>query len=108
MTSASHDAHRLILLSAARGLVKDAMSSRASMPENAPERQFFLGVEAAAQEVIHPELAASRVPDWLDHQPPLFRDGYTRTSFMIRQAKAAADAPMHLALPEPPATPAPR
>jgi hypothetical protein len=42
-----------IALKAVRGLVKAASDQRASLSANASERQFYLGVEAAAEELLH-------------------------------------------------------
>jgi hypothetical protein len=86
---------------AIRGLVEAAESERRMLVESAPERQFYLGVEAAAQEVLHPELGASRADDWLDREAPAFCDGYLRTSHLIVTAAMADEPPPRIALPRP-------
>jgi hypothetical protein len=68
------------------------------------ERQFYLGVEAAAEQVLQPQLEASRDTGWLDRQPAAFRDGYLRASTMLASAETAPEPPLRLPLPEcPPA-----
>ncbi len=99
MTFSSYDAQRPIQLAAVRGLIEEARSERALRPENSPERQFYLGVDAAAKEVLHPELS-TRNPDWLDREKPAFR-GYLRTSVLIATATMAADLSVRLALASP-------
>lgn len=66
MTPPLADPQRPIVLSAVRGLIADARSERARLAARSPERQFYLAVEAAAQEVLHPELAEARAPHWLE------------------------------------------
>ncbi|MEX1009310.1 MAG: hypothetical protein WD271_15935 [Acidimicrobiia bacterium] len=91
---------RAILLVAVRGLVAEARSERSLLSASSPERQFYLGVEAAAEEVLHLELGSSRGMDWLDRQPSAFRDGYLRTSTLLANATTAADPPFRLPLPD--------
>lgn len=94
------DLQRPILLTSVRGLVEAARSRRAMLPENSFERSFYLGVDAAAQEVLHPELGMSRAANWLDAETPAFREGYLRTANMLAAAKTAEEPPMRLSLPE--------
>ena len=98
--SATGGSARAILLHAVRALVADARSERAALSADSPERQFYLGVEAAAEQVLHPQLGASRATSWFDRQPSAFRDGYLRTSAALATAATAADPPIHLPLPE--------
>jgi hypothetical protein len=49
-------AARVMLLQAVRGLVAEARAARSVLTAGAPERQFYLGVEAAAEEVLHSQL----------------------------------------------------
>ena len=86
MTSSVHSQPRPILVNAARALIAAAQSERAWRPVHAPERQFYLGVEAAALEVLHPELGAARTAEWLDREAPAYREGYLRTSALIMAA----------------------
>jgi hypothetical protein len=100
-------AQRPILLNAVRGLVDAARSERASMRPRAANRPFYLDVEAAAEEVLHPELAMSRGDDWLDHEPAAFREGYQRTRTLLTAARTAPEPPLRLPLPEPRSSPPP-
>jgi hypothetical protein len=93
-------AARVMLLQAVRGLVAEARAARSVLTAGAPERQFYLGVEAAAEEVLHPQLAASREEQWLDRQPSAFRDGYVRTATLLVQASTWAEPPLRLPLPD--------
>ena len=101
MSASDYDYKRPSLLAAARGLIEAARSERRILPAHSAERQFYLGVDAAAQEVLHPELASSRADDWLDLERPAFRDGYLRTSTLIATAATSDDPPSHIALPSP-------
>jgi hypothetical protein len=92
---------RPILLGAVRRLVEAARSARSHMAAVSHERQFYLGVEAAAGKVLHPEVGVSRAPDWLDRETPEFREGFLRTSTMLAAARTAAEPPMRLPLPDP-------
>jgi hypothetical protein len=92
---------RPILVRAVRDLVAAARSERALVPLDSEARQFYLGVEAAAEEVLHPELGVSRGESWLDHQRPSFRDGYLKTSTRLTTAKTAAEPPLQVPLPRP-------
>jgi hypothetical protein len=91
---------RAILLHAVRALVAEARSERSTLSMDSPERQFYLGVEAAADEVLQPQLAASREAGWLDRHPAAYRDGYLRTSTALASAAVAAEPPLRIALPD--------
>lgn len=102
MTLPASSYQRPILLRAVRDLIYAARSERALLTQSSPQRRFFLGVEAAAQEVLHPELGSARAPAWLDREAPAFREGYLRTAALLAAAKTAAEPPMRIPLPEPP------
>jgi hypothetical protein len=89
------------MLAAIRGLVEAAKSERRLLAEESPKRQFYLGVAAAGEEVLHPELALSKADDWLRREAPEFRDGYLRTSVLIARAATAGEPPLRLPLPSP-------
>lgn len=93
--------HRAILMSAVRDMIRRARETRADLSARAPERQFFLGVEAAASEVLTPELSVSRKEGWLDLESAEFREGYLRAATVLATAQAAPEPPLHLRLPEP-------
>lgn len=99
MTSAGQTYHRTVLRQAILELLDAARSQRAAMSASAPERHFYLGVEAAAEEFLHPELAMSRGPRWLDLETPAFRSGYLKTSSRVARAMTATEPPLRLALP---------
>lgn len=102
MSTAAHGSQRLILLRAVRGLIDAARSERALLAASSPQRHFYLGVEAAAEEALHPELASARAPGWLDRESPAFREGYLQASTMLGIAASAPEPPLKLALPHPP------
>ncbi len=93
---------RPILLRAVRDLIHAARSERALLTQSSPERQFYLGVEAGAQEVLYPELGAARAPAWPDGEAPAFREGYLRASALLASARTAAEPPLRIPLPEAP------
>ncbi len=95
-------ARRAMLLPQVRRLVEAARSERALLPASSPERQFYLGVEAAAEGMLHPELGASRSAESLDRDPSAFREGYLRASELLAWAATAPEPPQRLPLPEPP------
>jgi hypothetical protein len=92
---------RPILLSAARGLVATARVVRGRLSATDSARHFYLGVEAAADEVLHPQLRVARAEDWLDHEPPPFRDGYLKTSILLADASVSDTPPLQIVMPEP-------
>ena len=94
-------AQRGILVGAARRVVAAARAERAVMPQDDVEREFYLGVEAAAEGVIHPELEMTRSPSWVERQTPEFREGYVRMTTMLATARCAAAPPFQLRLPDP-------
>jgi hypothetical protein len=101
MKAEDRETRRIVVLGAARNLMHAATSRRSTLPEKAPERQFFLGVEAAAREIVHPELQVSRQEHWLARETSEFREGYTRTSTMIAMAETSLQSPRSFQLPEP-------
>ena len=101
MPSAAHDTQRPVLLQAVRALVAEARAERALLPFDAPERRFFLGVEAAADEVVHPELGHARPDGWPRREPTEFQEGYLQTSNLVAAALTAPEPPLRFALPRP-------
>jgi hypothetical protein len=92
---------RAILLPAVRDLTRRARTARAALPADSPQRQFYLGVESAAAEIIRPELSVSRSGDWLSRESPEFGSGYLMTSTIISDAMSADVPPPRLYLPDP-------
>ena len=100
MTTSPHDYRRPMLLSAVRELITRARSERATMPQSSPERTFYLGVEAAAEEILHPELGCARDERWLEREAPAFRAGYLETKSLLGAAMTSDEPPQHLLLPD--------
>jgi hypothetical protein len=82
-------------------LVTDVRSRRAHMTMHDPDREFYLGVEAAAEQTIHPELESARSAEWLDRQTPEFRDGYQRALTNIAMVSTLPELPLRIRVPEP-------
>jgi hypothetical protein len=93
---------RVILLPALRQLVNAARSERGRLPLESTERIFYLGVEAAAQGILHPETLVGRTEDWLAHETSAFREGYAAMLAEITAVVTTGNVPIQLALPEPP------
>jgi len=89
-----------MLLSAVRELVTRARCERATMQQSSPERMFYLGVEAAAEEVLHPGLGCARDESWPDREAPPFRAGYLETKALLGAAMTSDEPPLHLLLPD--------
>jgi hypothetical protein len=99
--SALHGPQRPIALEAVRGLITAARAERANLSVHSPERQFYLGVEAAAEEILHPELASARSEEWLDRETSAFREGYLQTADLLAITMTAPEPPFRLPLPNP-------
>lgn len=99
MTLMPVDPQRAIIVNSVRGLIADARAERALLRADSPERQFYLGVDAAAEEILHPELRDARAANWLDGETPAFREGYLRTSILLSTAITSEEPPLHLRLP---------
>lgn len=93
---------RVILLPALREVVKATVSERGRLPLESRERQFYLGVEAAAQGILRPETLAGRSEDWLAHESSEFREGYLAMQAEITAVVATGNVPMRLTVPQPP------
>jgi hypothetical protein len=93
-------AHRAILVSPLRELIEAARSERGRLPLDSTEREFSLGVDAAASGLLHPETLAGRAEDWLEHESHAFRDGYLNTVAEITAAVSSGRIPLRLELPK--------
>jgi hypothetical protein len=89
------------LVGVARRLAADARSARAELDLHHRDREFFLGVEAAADEVVRPELGATRGDDWPGSRAPAFREGYLKAHAALAAVMAADQLPARLMLPLP-------
>ncbi len=92
---------RTILIDSLHRLSREAVAERAKLPLAAPERQFYLGVEAAAEALIRSEVFAAKPADWLEREPPPFREGFLTTSGLIAGALSSPAFPAGLPLPSP-------
>jgi hypothetical protein len=99
MSQRPYDDRRALEVRRARDLIAAARAERAAMSIAAPERDFYLGVEAAAAVVLRPE-AAARDDQWLARESPGFRDGYLKTQHLLTLA-TGEPAATSLSLPEP-------
>lgn len=91
---------RLLLTQASQDLLDRARRERGTLPAGSRERRFLLGVDAAASEVIHPELTKARSDDWLSREDAEFRDGYLKTAATIASARASHQFPTSMRLPQ--------
>ena len=98
MTDATTD---LILRDHARTLAERARQERARLALSSPERAFLLGVGAAAEEVLHPELGAAHDDEWLQREEPAFREGYLKTAAAISVARRQTVGAGGIPLPHP-------
>jgi hypothetical protein len=92
---------RSILIDSLQRLSAEARVERAKLPFESAERQFYMGVEAAADALIHPEVFVTKPASWLDHEAPSFRNGYLTTSALIAGAISSPALPRRLPLPSP-------
>jgi hypothetical protein len=92
---------RTILIDSLHTLSGAARAERAKLPFDATDRQFYLGVEAAADALIHPEVFVTKPADWLDQETPSFRQGFLTTSGLIAGAISSPVLPARLPLPSP-------
>ena len=98
--SSSSQIQRPVLMNAVRELIRAARSERSRFAMAAPEREFYLGVEAAAEEVLRPELASARASDWPQRETAEFRAGYLRATASLAAAMSAPEPPLRLRLPD--------
>jgi hypothetical protein len=63
------------------------------------EREFYAGVDAAAQGQLHPEVLVARRENWLDYESHLFAEGYLTMTSDIAATVCGTDVPVHLTLP---------
>ena len=90
---------RAMLAPMLRQFIDAAGSERRQLAIDDPKRQFYLGVEAAAQGVLHPEVGAHRGSDWLEREKPEYRDGYLTALADLTTAISAETPPVALPLP---------
>jgi hypothetical protein len=95
------NAERPVFVRSLRTLMNEARMARAMLPMESSERDFYLGVEAAARDALRPDGAEARASGWLDREARAFREGYLITSTSIAKAATARAIPIHVALPVP-------
>lgn len=93
---------RPVLVAAVERLIEAARRERAVLDMDHPDRDFYLGVEAAATEVLKPQLGVTRTEEWLATQTPAFRSGYLTEQAQLSVARTLDDPPHALRLPTPP------
>ena len=82
-------------------LAAAARAERTLLSGSSREWQFYLGVEAAANGVLHPERYAALDDDWLSRETESFREGFLAAQASLSVAISAPTPPTHLALPRP-------
>ena len=95
-----NETDRLMLRNAARQLIDAARRERGRLAADDDERDFYLGVDAAAMEVLRPEARATRRNGWLDREPAAFREGYVRTRALLVGAQRPGAVPARVRLPQ--------
>ena len=73
-------------LAALQALADLARSKQAVMSWFALERAYYRGVEAAAEQVLHPEVASVQSVGWLDRHNLAFISGYVETIALLEPA----------------------
>jgi hypothetical protein len=82
----AHDDESPIDPDALQALADLARLKRATMSWFAPQRAYYRGVEAAAEQVLRPEVASVRYVGWLDRYNPAFISGYLETIALLAPA----------------------
>jgi hypothetical protein len=63
-----------------RAMIDEARAERAALSFFSPERAYYVGVETAAEQVLHPDVEATSGVPWLDRVHPYFIAGYVETT----------------------------
>jgi hypothetical protein len=64
-------------------LIDWARTERAHVGLLSLDRAYYLGIEVAAEQVLHPDVEAIRSVGWLDRCNPAFVSGYMETVAML-------------------------
>ena len=64
-------------------LIDRARAERATRSRLSPEHAYYLGVEIAAEQVLHPDLDCVKTVSWLDRLNPSFVAGYVETTAQL-------------------------
>ncbi len=102
----ARDGQRLVIRTTAERLIREAKEAARECPANSPNWRFYHGVEAAAQHLLHPQMAVVREgTSWLENEDPWFRQGFLKTSAALSAAHSGSTPVLHVRLPEPPQAP---
>lgn len=105
MTAHAYDLHRMAVVEAAKSLTRDATEAAGASDPHSPAWRFYHGVEAAAAEVLRPEIAVvHQGTAWLQREDPAFREGFSQASLLLGTAATLPEPPLRLPLPRPPET----
>jgi hypothetical protein len=69
-----------VAVDTARGIIATARSARAERSWFSLDRAYFVGVEVAAEQVLHPDTDWVRQVTWLDRYNPAFVAGFVETT----------------------------
>jgi hypothetical protein len=84
-------------LAAVQALADIARSKHAVVSWFALERAYYRGVEAAAEQVLHPEVASVQSVGWLDRHNLAFMSGYVETIALLEPAWSRRSDPTRVA-----------
>ena len=92
---------RQIITAAARRLAEDAQAEAAGYPMDSPQQRFYSGVERAAEDAQHMDLALvhGSHPEWLQHEPREFREGYLKAQALLVATMTRPEPPLRVPLP---------
>jgi hypothetical protein len=68
---------------AVHGLIDMARAKRAKNSPFSMDRAYYVGVEAAAEQVLHPDVEWVLNVHWLDRSNPAFVSGYLETTALL-------------------------
>jgi hypothetical protein len=68
---------------AVKELIVKAREERASLSRLSPRRAYYVGVEAAAEQVLNPGFEWVRKVAWLDRLNPAFISGFVETTAFL-------------------------
>ena len=92
----THQEPPVVMHAALRQLAEEARHRLAALEPRAPEREFFVGVMTAAEDLSRPGHTVMRP---LGHESPSFREGYLEVADLV--GAAAGHTPPRLPLPTP-------
>jgi hypothetical protein len=90
-----------VALDAVQQLADRARIERTSRWPFSPDRAYYLGVETAAAQVLHPEVEALSTVAWFDVQHPAFVAGYLETVATLAPLWSWSATPALAVAPEP-------